>query len=758
MAFRIRLHNITAPNPFYLYYKTGPIIGSPNSGFIKYNGGSDGIGGLYHPSTTGVTSGVFRNYDTNPITVLGINFDVEYVWFKIYDLVTSGYTIENLYTHDSKFYECYDEINFHISGNTWCCKDYVFNLVDDVVGVTHDGNHSSVIGGTPKSYRIYSGLTHDVTLSTFITTATTDPTTGIIYTVSGTSVTKELIYFFVEHADGNLESDNLSNPKKQGGFEVKSVCLCCDPNPYYTPTPTSTPTPTPSGVPIWVSGDTICETENPFEVLKTITGFSSPSNAWYDDINKLVYVTDLDDVAGNVFWFDPLTATTYSHAIHSTAVTFTDVYTTYIDTDYRRMYFAGKDTGGLIVYDIDTDTKTTSPYGTNGAYRRIGLSVGDNYIYANGGTTPNSVEIMVRTGTTVVSGTTKLYSDIPGGYFGVQLPLIFEIPSGSTKNIWTVGGGGASSTIGDIGIFDLTLTTNISSIVLSGVTTWDGGRYWQSGFYDKEYDKFYVSDYGSNQVFVIDTVSNIVIYNRKITNLETKTNSETYWVLDPTNGRLYEVHNLRNSSIDSTVIAHTYEINRTTYDYLTLYKNIGVTNLTPVSGTNYRIGVSPYIPHWAGGMWNTDGTVTYFSNSINGSNNGLVDVLTLIEENSFTHIPTGNVKPNSPLDPDYIAPFIDYVTCPLTYTTTCPDITQTDTGTKLIYEFSIINTVLENPEINKIRVKANDSSLGVVGTNDYTGYTSNFFNGSFSGLTTGNTHTISVEYLDISNNLLATCI
>ena len=51
----------------------------------------------------------------------------------------------------------------------------------------------------------------------------------------------------------------------------------------------------------------------------------------------------------------------------------------------------------------------------------------------------------------------------------------------------------------------------------------------------------------------------------------------------------------------------------------------------------------------------------------------------LIEVFADTGLPTGNVKPNTPGDPDYIAPIEDLIACPLTTTTTTSTTTTTTT-------------------------------------------------------------------------------
>lgn len=105
MGLDIRLHNITSANPFTLSYKTGATLNNALIGFTSYSIGSDLSGGRYYTSTTGVTSGTLRNYNTHPIIFTGANFDTQY-WFKMTDSINSGYTIGGILTHECCYYPC----------------------------------------------------------------------------------------------------------------------------------------------------------------------------------------------------------------------------------------------------------------------------------------------------------------------------------------------------------------------------------------------------------------------------------------------------------------------------------------------------------------------------------------------------------------------------------------------------------------------------------------------------------------------------
>jgi hypothetical protein len=225
MGLNIRLHNITAPNDFNLFLKTGATPGDVSVGFTQY-------GGLFTAGTTEVIiSGTTKNF---------IQFDTQY-WIKVQYTGTTNdvkYYIEGIKTHDSKYYECYDTINFSyiVTGNTFDSplSSDNFNVKVTLIDNTSPyGNNSSIVNGNHHAYGIYTGTTlysfsggtatkiADTTGTTAMvingTDSTLDGTTkNVIYQISLTQPSE--FYVFVVHGDGwNL------NAKNQGGFDVKKV-------------------------------------------------------------------------------------------------------------------------------------------------------------------------------------------------------------------------------------------------------------------------------------------------------------------------------------------------------------------------------------------------------------------------------------------------------------------------------------------------------------------------------------------------------
>lgn len=195
MGLNIRLYNISCPNDFVVSISTG-YTGS----YVTYNTYSGG---------------------TDNITIENVEFDTTY-FVKIEDVVTNLYVVKTVKTHDSKYFECYDQVNFYIEIN---CDNGTARLYDLVLP---HGNVSSKINNIPCSYYIRTGTTSNILDSVFVTTGTTNQTNNIIHTFH-TIPEKQLIYVFLVHGDGYIlpSNDDICDcdvyPKKQGGFNVKTI-------------------------------------------------------------------------------------------------------------------------------------------------------------------------------------------------------------------------------------------------------------------------------------------------------------------------------------------------------------------------------------------------------------------------------------------------------------------------------------------------------------------------------------------------------
>jgi hypothetical protein len=115
MGLVIKIKNIQSANNFKLFYRVGR---TPGSSFEQSSltwgtqyMGSPSVGGIFNESVTtisidlmtqGIANGGYYDDSTNP-------YGKQY-WFKILDLVTNSFIIENIYIHDKNFYNDYCHI------------------------------------------------------------------------------------------------------------------------------------------------------------------------------------------------------------------------------------------------------------------------------------------------------------------------------------------------------------------------------------------------------------------------------------------------------------------------------------------------------------------------------------------------------------------------------------------------------------------------------------------------------------------------
>ncbi len=147
------------------------------------------------------------------------------------------------------------------------------------------------------------------------------------------------------------------------------------------------------------------------------------------------------------------------------------------------------------------------------------------------------------------------------------------------------------------------------------------------------------------------------------------------------------------------------------------------------------------------------------------SNTGVKIVLTLEEVQLPCPpcTPTGNTKPNSQGDPDYIAPYVDVVACPVVPTLDCPVAviaTGFTDGTSQ-FEFSVSPATLAVANLAKIKVKYMLASSEIASQVFLLPHSpSNYFEGSVAGLTGSTTYDIEIDYLNSSDAVLpgGTCV
>lgn len=508
----------------------------------------------------------------------------------------------------------------------------------------------------------------------------------------------------------------------------------------------------PVTVTTWIADSTICERSNMFSVSKTINNLYSPMMVTYDAPTGKAFVTDADnaDGKGNIAWFNPLTATLSSDLTYSAKVAQSNIYSHIADPEKRKIYLAGKNTGGLIVYDIPTDSISTIPYGTDGIdFNRINVVRIGNNIYCSDSVAHTLVRI--DRNTLVVSAIIDLATVPSSERFAMGGYLI----AGNDKEIYVCAGSGSS--ISTIGVYSTDFSTLIDEVILPGVALWTDNKYWASVFYDATSQHLYVGDPGSNQTFTIDTVTHEVITSQTFNNRRGKSNATFNWVVNPTTNELMKIVNAMDTPYDASVKSSLYIEDRATFGTLQSFIDISVSQITSVDNSAMIAGSDAGLPGWAGGT-NQDGKITFFDSTLTGDNTTRLLTLTLKEMSGSQ--PTGKTKANSIDDPDYIAPITDATACPVNTDLSCVQQVITTTNIPFMYyEFDLPQTVLANGAVSKLKMSAFDiAASAVVGTPQVIDKgTHSFVSGVISDVPAGSVVNLQVEYLDAADTVLKTC-
>lgn len=143
------------------------------------------------------------------------------------------------------------------------------------------------------------------------------------------------------------------------------------------------------------------------------------------------------------------------------------------------------------------------------------------------------------------------------------------------------------------------------------------------------------------------------------------------------------------------------------------------------------------------------------------ANTGIKVVLTLQQIDDNTGIPTGLTKPNIQGDPDYIAPYLDLVDCPIVASLLCPvDMIATGyTDGSAEFEFTLESDTTSYPGLDNIKVRIMNSVPSEVADVIFSipNTPENYFQGSVTAgtLAAGTTYTLRIQYRDSSDNVLA---
>jgi len=548
----------------------------------------------------------------------------------------------------------------------------------------------------------------------------------------------------------------------------------------------------------------VCETVQNFEIRKTITGLWGPTSLWFDSRtsdsygtypNGRVWVADYSNTNGNIYWFDPVTATTSSHMHYilggtGQPILETDTfYQTYIDSTYKRIYFVGYNGSasdsvyGMVLYDMSTNT--VIHYHDNGntttsVDKRQLLYVTNDNIYVN---TDNSIINYPRNSSIPsTSGSTPFdctntngfpYKHFCGGSGANDIYGAFNFTqiSASTINspvLWVTA---CPSNGGNIGVISTDLNTTYTDISLPGQLTWANSEYWQFSFYDQKYNKFYVSDAGSNKYYIVtpslDNKSGTV-QTFSINKLYLQSGGVTYdyvligWTIDPQSGKLYANYNYYNGTNTTSLAYNVFELNRTNGSIikrLPLTQSIG--NLQPVNdGNQYSLmGSNP-------SRTNGSGSVTILNNTTNTGYTGLWDVKTMeAVDPTHNNIPVGIFTPTA-------YTITNKTVCSITQGYTCPTCTISYDSSTFYYDFNLSQDVLNTTNIYSISYSAVSHSgpggssvpisANTINMSYFSGGTSNtiyYYSGTFplSSSSPPSPYYLNFEYKNSSGIVLSGC-
>lgn len=511
----------------------------------------------------------------------------------------------------------------------------------------------------------------------------------------------------------------------------------------------------------WIEKEYYCEGDISFNIEDSITGLADPHGIGYDNATGRMYVADLSAITSgsNVYWFDPNTISTAAD-VNPVGSINKSVHVEIMDMDNRKIYLAGSDTGGLIKYDIATDTTSVLACGTNVGwpnYNRISLMKGDDFIILVDAV---AATVFIIDAITFTISNSVLFTSIPNytQYFS-KGSLILRI----NGEWWVMASQGANLGANGSGIarYNDDFSSLIGVISLPGQVTWTNSAYWRSA---KVIDgKLYILDCGSNQILGVDLTSLLVTSLYTFTNRQGKSHIIASFIVDPITFDVFVAGDFRNDvNSDTTPIPVSYKVNKTTYNPDYIYPNINIGN-----GFLARMGTSfKQFGTYAGftvyskvnpSIAPTDGGINIFNNSIASNHTGTKVVVSLEKINSITGLPVvpPEVKPNTPGDLDYISPYPDLDTCPPTYTLLCPTATHTITGSNAEYEFSVAKSTYNNPLLYKFGIIQVDTVTSAI-LNSVIVSKNLYQNGTLTKVGS-NPNRVDLQFLNASNSVMNTC-
>jgi hypothetical protein len=486
-----------------------------------------------------------------------------------------------------------------------------------------------------------------------------------------------------------------------------------------------------SGQPYGANGGTYTSGANYTGNSATGTGFPLAIGAFYDKSSRTLYIhtgrsngCDYYDFSTGV-WGKISTGTTGSQ------------YNTSVSDDYF--------THVSLFSNDNTDVIVTG-WGTSASNR------GANVITISKSNKALISEVVTTSGTTFPGITGNPFNNLWGCFATADGRLFIA------KN--------NASTYRNIAVFNSNLTPIIEIVPAHSLTGFSSQatKYWQNAFIDVENNKFYNNDFMSRTVEVYDTTNYSLLKTFHLDNNRNYTTAAvSYSPITSGNNELYfdiVYGGISELESDDAPISEmvTYKINRSSLDIEKIY--IG----TPRAHQLIKLSDGSLVSTTSGDINPTsptsNGIANFYITNPNSLKNGIVDILTLKEVNETNNIPTGNTKINSTANADYIAPHTDLNLCTVNYTLNAPSsIITTVTPTRYDIEFGLNDDVVLNPQLAKIRADFYNGATLVATIYWNVPNVPNpnaFFKSGTTSLTVGDTITVNLQYLNISNTPIAT--
>ena len=293
--------------------------------------------------------------------------------------------------------------------------------------------------------------------------------------------------------------------------------------------------------------------------------------------------------------------------------------------------------------------------------------------------------------------------------------------------------------------------------------------YWQNSFIDTTFNKFYFNDFMSRKVEVYDTNTYALLKTFSLDNNRQYPTAQVNFNINSVTEELFcdIIYGGISALVSDDAPINqmvSYKINRSTLEIEKTY--IG----SPRAATLLQLTDGTVITTNVGDINiaspTTVGSAIFYQENPAALTNGIVDVLTLKEVNEDTLVPSGNTKPNTPSDPDYIAPYEDTTLCPVTYTLNAPaNIIMTANGTDERYaiDFGLNDDVIKNPVLATILATIrNATTATTLGTKIWTIPNTPNPNAFFDeqvfvgGINTGDNIVVDLVYRNASTTPIAT--